>query len=161
MKRKLSLLMAAVMALSALPFTATEVHASSQNRFSGVPGSVVPNNAVFVELEASDALHARLPGNMGGGTHTAYAIRSGYFELALTGPVNVGDAFRLELSNAEWFFRAANNALQPLVYEATHAQAGQARDPGWTELRQTAISAAFLHATAATAPALRTAGANA
>ena len=156
MKRKLSLLMAAVMALSALPFTATEVHASSQNRFSGVPGSVVPNNAVFVELEASDALHARLPGNMGGGTHTAYAIRSGYFELALTGPVNVGDAFRLELSNAEWFFRAANNALVTPVFPAGHTYAGDPRDPERREVRQLSQGAAALNAT--TGPALGTAG---
>ena len=51
MKRKLSLLMAAVMALSTVSFGAVEVQASTLNRVHGIPGTTVPNNTVFIERD--------------------------------------------------------------------------------------------------------------
>lgn len=120
--------MAAVMALSALPFTATEVQARSTNVPVGIPASVVPNNSVFVEMENAPAIGLGLPGNMIGAiTPSAgmpYAIRGGYLEMRLEGPVNAGDTFRLDLDNAEWFFRAAANAVQGGAIWNSRATAG-------------------------------------
>ena len=114
MKRKISLMLAAIMALSVVVMPATEVQASSTNRLNGIPGTMVPANSLFVETDFGGY---QLPGNVGSVDTTApgnrgvapYAIRAGYLELELRSTVNAGATFRLDLENAEWMFNSVAN----------------------------------------------------
>jgi len=115
MKRKISLLLAAIMAMSVVVMPATEVQAA--NQVVGLPGTTVPSNTLYVERTVEAAQTLGLPGNVGsaapanspaefGRGVVPYAIRAGYLEVPLTNNVIPGGTFRVELQNAEWLFNA-------------------------------------------------------
>ncbi len=111
MKRKLALLLAAVMTITSLP--TMNVFAATNNRLTSSV-SVVPEKTLFIEEGTNsftdnigDVVYSNnvSPGPVEGHKDIKYKAQAPELVLDVTDYVKSGDQIRLELENASWFFR--------------------------------------------------------
>jgi len=120
MKRKLALLLAAVMMLSLLPMN---VYAASENRFSKAP-SVMPEGTVLYEdgwqntgVQLLEFAEKKPAADIGDGVE--YYVDGTDLLIFADNDVQVGGSFRLRLEGAEWFFRHVSSSGQVLDKNGT------------------------------------------
>ena len=116
MKRKLALLLAAVMAITALPMTLFA--ATSENRLTK-SGMNVPDYTLFYESGLTTGVSGTVSGNSG---RIEYWVDGSNLIIEVKDPITEGlvdgnGVFRVSLENAKWFFRisaAGVSAATPL-----------------------------------------------